>query len=382
VFNLLRTLPNDGTFNQEAAFERAIQKCKAAGCAFGYDLSAATDRLPIALQTAIMASWFGQEEANLWAKVLVDRDYRVKPEGTPPEVKEGLYRYTVGQPMGAYSSWGMLAVTHHWIVQWAYHLAYPLRKAEWFDGYELLGDDIVIFDKAVATKYLEIMTSLGVDINLNKSVVSDPGKVVEFAKRTGVGDQDVSAISLKMIMAAKSIKEFTQVALYLSLKTGLSVRNYFSALASLGPSMLYKQKVDAKINRRYLNLLSRILLQLVDKKGTNLAAIISLFIDTDNPSVWFNRETLEINPGLAESLVQKLVSGKESFLIPSMVQQIYFKDQSIFVRDSLVIGITMKAKRALSKMDFIKANLAKVMLHSWFSSHDNILSNGDNSGLV
>jgi hypothetical protein len=55
IFSLLRKLPNDGTFNQEAAFERAIQKCKAAGCAFGYDLSAATDRLPLSLQKAIMA---------------------------------------------------------------------------------------------------------------------------------------------------------------------------------------------------------------------------------------------------------------------------------------------------------------------------------------
>jgi hypothetical protein len=220
------------------------------------------------------------------------------------------------------------------------------------------------------------MTSLGVEINLNKSVISDPGKVVEFAKRTGLGTQDVSAISLRMIMSAKSIKDYTQVALYLALKTGLSVGNYFSALASLGPSHLYKMKVSPMINETYRNVLGRIILQLVQKDGTNLASIIALFIDTDNPSVWFNRETLRINPGLAESLVQKLVSGKESFLIPSMVQQIYFKDQSIFVRDSQVIAIVMKAKRAISKLTLIRASLGKVLLHSWFGTHDNSFSGG------
>jgi hypothetical protein len=31
----------------------------------------------------------------------------------------GKYRYSVGQPMGALSSWGMLALTHHCLVQMA-----------------------------------------------------------------------------------------------------------------------------------------------------------------------------------------------------------------------------------------------------------------------
>lgn len=206
------------------------------------------------------------------------------------------------------------------------------------------------------------MTQLGVDINLNKSVVSDPGKVVEFAKRTSVGTQDVSAISLKMIMAAKSFKEYTQVALYLSLKTGLSIMNYYKALSALGPSLLYKMPNDSS-SKRYLTLLSRIILQLVKKDGSNLSSIIALFINTDNPSVWFNRETLEINPGLAETVVQKLISGKESFLTPSLEQQIYFKDQSIFVRDSLVYGVAKKAPSAISKLDLVKASLGKVLLH-------------------
>jgi len=31
--------------------------------------------------------------------------------------ENGIYRYAIGQPMGALSSWAMLALTHHLIVQ-------------------------------------------------------------------------------------------------------------------------------------------------------------------------------------------------------------------------------------------------------------------------
>jgi hypothetical protein len=53
---------------------------------------------------------------------------------------------------------------------------------EWFAHYALLGDDIIIADKAVAGAYLDLMTSLGVTINLSKSFEMNGG-TCEFAKR-------------------------------------------------------------------------------------------------------------------------------------------------------------------------------------------------------
>jgi len=35
-----------------------------AGCSFGYDLSAATDRLPISLQVAVLEAFFGPQFAT------------------------------------------------------------------------------------------------------------------------------------------------------------------------------------------------------------------------------------------------------------------------------------------------------------------------------
>lgn len=89
----------------------------------------------------------------------------------------------------------MLALTHHLLVQLAYKLAYEYvgvsYKGYWFKGYEVLGDDIVIFDSKVATKYLDIMRNLGVEINLSKSISSKSGTALEFAKRTVIKfDQD------------------------------------------------------------------------------------------------------------------------------------------------------------------------------------------------
>lgn len=78
--------------------------------------------------------------------------------------------------MGAYSSWAMLAITHHVVVRVAAHNV-GLRN---FEAYCILGDDVVIRNDAVADEYFRLMKSLGVSINLSKSVQSND--FAEFAK--------------------------------------------------------------------------------------------------------------------------------------------------------------------------------------------------------
>jgi hypothetical protein len=64
LFTILRSIPNDATFDQEAAVKRCFTKVSLAGRSFGYDLSAATDRLPIALQINILSFFIGKEGAE------------------------------------------------------------------------------------------------------------------------------------------------------------------------------------------------------------------------------------------------------------------------------------------------------------------------------
>lgn len=70
----------------------------------------------------------------------------------------------------------------------------------WFDKYELLGDDIVLFDREVAEQYLLIMKDIGLEINQSKSVISKVN-AFEFAKVTGLNGSDVSALSWKMFIS-------------------------------------------------------------------------------------------------------------------------------------------------------------------------------------
>lgn len=123
--------------------------------------------------------------------MLVGRRYYL---GGLRQDNEGLF-YGTGQPMGALSSWAMLALTHHLIVQYCASAVRP-GLAGWFQSYVILGDDIVIWDSRVAAKYLATMKELGVEINLSKSLRSRIG-VAEFAKRFVSFDADLSGVSLK-----------------------------------------------------------------------------------------------------------------------------------------------------------------------------------------
>jgi hypothetical protein len=205
LFDVLRAIPNDGTFDQDASIRRSMSKAKSAGCAFSYDLTAATDRLPAALSAEILSVIFGHPYlGKYWLKVMTDRDFGFNGEVAEKlKVSEGPYRYAVGQPMGGLSSWPALAVTHHWIVQLAASRALGIK--EWFSNYEVLGDDIVIFDKEVSREYLVIMSEIGCEINLTKSIVSNNRPVFEFAKRTCWGDEIVSGISIAQLRAGWNV---------------------------------------------------------------------------------------------------------------------------------------------------------------------------------
>jgi len=91
----------------------------------------------------------------------------------------------------------MLALSHHVIVQIA---AIRVGKPN-FNMYALLGDDIVIANKAVADSYHFIMTEvLGVDINLSKSLVGK--STFEFAKQIFHNGENLSPLGPKNLLVA------------------------------------------------------------------------------------------------------------------------------------------------------------------------------------
>jgi hypothetical protein len=233
IFSLLRSLPSDATFDQLGSVKRFSEQLMARGTkrVYSLDLTAATDRLPLSLQTILLGLLLDERIAVAWASLLVGRWYTLpvyQPNVRATTVKalgveaqnpylrceERLIRcsdgskrlelfvtavtYAVGQPMGARSSWAMLALTHHCIV-WA---AIARSNVNWYPGlYLVLGDDIVIADEAVALSYLEIMDELGCPINLSKSLVSQNGSF-EFAKRFVHKGVDVSPVSWRELFVS------------------------------------------------------------------------------------------------------------------------------------------------------------------------------------
>jgi hypothetical protein len=185
LFSLLKKIPQDRTFTQDPIFNGPSM-----GNSFwSLDLSAATDRFPISLQERLLKKVFTKNPdlINTWRELLTDRDY-MTPKGTP-------IRYSVGQPMGAYSSWAAFTLTHHLVVYWASKLS----KIDNFDRYILLGDDIVINNDKVARKYISIMTKLGVDISLQKTHVSK--NTYEFAKRWYHHRVEITGLPLRGILS-------------------------------------------------------------------------------------------------------------------------------------------------------------------------------------
>jgi hypothetical protein len=231
LFAFLRTLTTDATFDQRGvvdAFAARLKKEKILNV-FSFDLTAATDRIPASVQADILTHslWRGGV-GDHWKHLLVNRWYALPfpqwdpsatlakrlgfdPKNLPENVRGEQFkwkgrnqtfitavRYGTGQPMGALSSWGMLAVVHHIMVRIAAtRVGKPL-----FDLYLVLGDDLVIADKAVAFSYLSLAKEWEIGINLSKSVISDNGSF-EFAKRFFYKYQDVSGLSFKEMAVAK-----------------------------------------------------------------------------------------------------------------------------------------------------------------------------------
>jgi len=183
ILNKLKQLPCDRTFTQDPFHNWG----KTYGHNFwSLDLSSATDRFPIILQEKLLSKIFDSNLASNWKGLLIDRDYSSE-DGQ-------MYRYTVGQPMGAYSSWAVFTLTHHLVVHWAAHICGQPN----FTKYIILGDDIVINHDKVARKYIQIMNKLGVEISIPKTHVSK--NTYEFAKRWIYQGREISGLPLRGIM--------------------------------------------------------------------------------------------------------------------------------------------------------------------------------------
>jgi hypothetical protein len=78
LFSILRTIPMDGTFDQKRPLMRLLERKRLGlikGNFYSYDLSSATDRLPIQIQKDILSNMFSDEDfGESWGNLLTRRD--------------------------------------------------------------------------------------------------------------------------------------------------------------------------------------------------------------------------------------------------------------------------------------------------------------------
>jgi hypothetical protein len=179
---ILSKIRNDCTFNQGKGVEDIKEWTKSSTNLWSLDLSSATDRFPRELQRRLLQKLTDNNEfGNRWADLMANREFHYRGK---------TYKWSVGQPLGALSSWPMFALTHHYVVR------YCLQQPGVNGDYYLLGDDIVMKGDSLANVYKETMRLLGVSISLAKSV---NGKSAEFAKRIFTRGVEVSPAPVQMI---------------------------------------------------------------------------------------------------------------------------------------------------------------------------------------
>lgn len=95
LYKVLRKLPNDCTHDQG----KFLECLKDSSIYFSIDLSSATDRFPIKLIKSLLEHRLPTDYVNAWEDIMVGYPFDFTNRG-----KVNKLSYSVGNPMGAYSS--------------------------------------------------------------------------------------------------------------------------------------------------------------------------------------------------------------------------------------------------------------------------------------
>lgn len=208
IMGELRRIDQDCTHNQSKYinFISSIEKKYGKNCHFVcIDLSAATDRFPIAYQAKVL-DFLKDGLGSAWIKLL-KREFVFNGKRV---------MYSKGTPIGTLTSWAVFAMCHHIVLQSAIY-----KSGRKHSDYLVLRDDVVYIDpnyipslspseqlpNTATHHYLDTMTKLRVSISLQKSVYPTDGcpSCIEFAKKQFIRRVDKSPIPINYL---KSTKDF------------------------------------------------------------------------------------------------------------------------------------------------------------------------------
>lgn len=164
IYSLLKHLPWDCTFDQSKAHPFLQQAIANGRTVSSVDLSGATDYFPLSLQEHVLR-WIFKE-----SPMVMDLFHDVS---TASWLMPGFgeISWSRGQPLGLYPSFGSFALTHGLLLL-------GLCDHEYDHQFFVLGDDVVILDTGLASKYMQILSTLGCPYSDTKTITSS--KLCEF----------------------------------------------------------------------------------------------------------------------------------------------------------------------------------------------------------
>jgi hypothetical protein len=204
LYGILKRLPWDCTFNQSLGWEpiqAALSKGVVVTC---FDLSNATDLFPLSIQIEIMRELLGEqnnEHIDLFREI--SRGLWFYPG-------IGWIQWKVGQPLGLYPSFAAFALSHGIILL-------GLLNKPYSGEFYILGDDVVILDASLASRYQQFMESIGCKIAMDKSIRSKtiaefggklitPTSIITQMKHRNISDD--SFVDLARQLGPKSLPIF------------------------------------------------------------------------------------------------------------------------------------------------------------------------------
>lgn len=237
LFRALKRVPEDCTFRQERGVEWIQSELRSGRKAWSVDLSDATNHLPLGLQKLVFFSickhhqWY--DHWRLFEMVATGA-YGAKAIG------QSYVRWTKGQPLGAGPSFALFALTHHAIL----HHCKMVNKVD-VDCYRILGDDVVITNRAVYNTYRHVLKNLACPISQQKSLTSR--EVAEFGGHVVTRDQVIG--STKWLDQVTVGNVCSQAWLYRDNPPHLS--NKWRSWYRLWYSTFCKNSLGLTLDRRY-----------------------------------------------------------------------------------------------------------------------------------
>lgn len=182
--NVVRTLSNDYTFDQDAGVKRVQQWLKEGLTVHSVDLSDATNLFPLpyqigALETRVVLNEGDKEDWRCMVNIF--NEVARSPWFSKENGEVKTHVFTRGQPLGLGPSFFAFAFAHNIL------LTDLCRNHKLPESFVILGDDVCIANDRLAVLYRQSLDLLGCKVSESKTLVSP--KVAEFAGKIILADE-------------------------------------------------------------------------------------------------------------------------------------------------------------------------------------------------